>query len=65
MNEKFMTLGEVADLLRIKPRYAAKIWPDWVREGVTPIRFNGNGRKLLFKEKEIRRMINNWPVLKG
>lgn len=63
MNDTYLTLRQVADLLHFSYNYAKVIYPQWIKFGVVPIRRNGNGR-LLFKQLEIKRLVESWKVLK-
>lgn len=63
MKDKLLTLGEVAEKLRISLGYARNTWPSWINFGVNPIRIGGHGY-LLFKESEIEKMIEQWRVMR-
>ena len=63
LNEKLLTLKEVAELLRISPNYAKVKWPEWTKSGVNPIRLNGSGR-LLFKRSEIMQFVDSCRIIK-
>lgn len=60
-NNTFLTLSEVAGLLRISPNYAKTQWPKWMRSGVVPLRKDGTGR-LLFRRSQIMQMVDTWKV---
>lgn len=59
----FLTLKEVAKLLHISDNYAKTQWAKWLKNGVNPIKFGGNGH-LLFKKSEILNMVENWKIIK-
>jgi len=62
MKDKLLTLEETADLLRVSVPRLRHIWPTFTKQGVRPIRFNGTGRRILFRESEINRMVETWEV---
>lgn len=62
MENKLMTLGEVAEFLRISLSYARHVWPEWTKFGVNPIRMGGRGQ-LLFEKTEITAMIEQWRMV--
>lgn len=62
MEDKLLTLQEVAEMLRLSLSYVRHKWPEWTNHGVNPIRIGGRGQ-LLFKSSEISAMIEKWTVV--
>jgi len=55
MNERWLTLREVASYMKISYYHAARIWPSWENMGVKAYR--PGGKKILFDIRQIDKMI--------
>jgi len=61
---EYLTLEEVARLLRRSRSAVYKAWPAWIRQGVAPIRVGGKADHggLLFRRSDIEQLLNAWRV---
>lgn len=61
---EFLTVDEVAHLLRRSKSLVYKSWPAWITQGVAPIRIGGKADHggLLFRRSDIERLLNAWQV---
>lgn len=55
MNERWLTLRDVAKYLRISYSHAIRTWPSWEVHGVKAYR--PGGKKILFDQRQIDKMI--------
>jgi len=63
INEQFLDLRQVADLLHYSYNYTRTIWPKLTKYGVNPIRPFGKGHPL-FKKSEVLRMMDSFAVIR-
>lgn len=61
---EFLTITEVATMLRKSVSSVHKLWPQWVaRYGLRPIQYGGSPKdRLLFRKVEIEAMLEQWRV---
>ena len=61
--EEWLTVTQVAAMLRKSRSFIHKGWPKWVKEGVKPVRVGGSPRvRLLFKRQDIDKLLESWRV---
>jgi hypothetical protein len=59
----WLTLSEVAALLRKSRSYVFKAWPSWTTYGVRPARIGGRTQgRLLFRRREVEALLEQWRV---
>ncbi len=62
-NGDWLTLAEVAGLLRLSRSFVFKNWPMWTSYGVKPVRSGGRDRgRLLFRRSEVEQLLERWRV---
>ncbi len=59
----YLTLPEVAVLLRKSRSSVQKTWPKWAAWGVHPVRYQGSSKgRLLFDSRDVEKMLKHWSV---
>lgn len=62
-SSEFLTVGEVAKLLRRSRSLVYKTWPTWAKQGAVPVRVGGGVKGgLLFRRCDIERLLSRWQV---
>jgi hypothetical protein len=63
IGEDWLTLSDVATLLKKSRSFVFKAWPEWVGRGVRPVRIGGREKgRLLFRRAEIEQLLEHWRV---
>jgi hypothetical protein len=61
--EEWLTVAQVAAMLRKSRSFVHKSWPKWTEEGLAPVRVGGTpGGRLLFPASGVEKLLSRWRV---